>query len=119
MAVNGLIGGHLLRQRLMELPVPPAALQTIQAYHRQGRSIEEMDPLISQRTIDEAGIVIAGTPEECLVQLDEVLHLASPYQFDMVDMASPLGPDWNEAVDIICQEIIPELERRSRSYIAS
>jgi hypothetical protein len=75
--------------------------------------------LISQRTIDEAGIVIAGTPEECLVQLDEVLHLASPYQFDMVDMASPLGPDWNEAVDIICQEIIPELERRSRSYIAS
>jgi alkanesulfonate monooxygenase SsuD/methylene tetrahydromethanopterin reductase-like flavin-dependent oxidoreductase (luciferase family) len=119
MAVNGLIGGHLLRQRLIELPVPPAILQTIREYHRQGRNIEEMDPLIGQQVIDEAGIVIAGTPEECLVQLDEVLRLASPYRFDIVDMASPLGPDWNAAIDIICQEIIPELERRSGSYTAS
>jgi alkanesulfonate monooxygenase SsuD/methylene tetrahydromethanopterin reductase-like flavin-dependent oxidoreductase (luciferase family) len=119
MAVNGLIGGHLLRQRLIELPVPSATLQTIRQYRRQGRTIEEMDPLIGQSMIDEAGIVIAGTPAECLVQLDEVLRLAKPYRFDIVDMASPLGPDWNEAIDIICQEIIPELEQRSGSYIAS
>jgi len=119
MAVNGLIGGHLLRQRLMELPVPPATLQTIRQYHGQGKNIAEMDPLIGQQIIDEARIVIAGTPEECLVQLDEVLRLAKPYRFDIVDMASPLGPDWNEAIDSICQEIIPELERRSGSYTAS
>ena len=50
-------------------------------------------------------------------QLDEVLRLAKPYRFDIVDMASPLGPDWNEAIDIICQEILPELERRSSAYV--
>lgn len=36
--------------------------------------------------------------------------------FDIVDMATPLGPNLDEAIDIICQEIIPELRRRSRSY---
>jgi hypothetical protein len=41
--------------------------------------------------IEESGIVIAGTPAECLAQLDEVLRLAKPYRFDIVDMASPLG----------------------------
>lgn len=52
--------------------------------------------------IEESGIVIAGTPAECLAQLDEVLRLAKTYYFDMVDMASPLDPDWNEAIDIVC-----------------
>ena len=59
----------------------------------------------------------AWTPAECLVQLDEVLRLAKPYRFDIVDMASPLGPDWDEAIDIICQEILPELQRRSSAYV--
>jgi alkanesulfonate monooxygenase SsuD/methylene tetrahydromethanopterin reductase-like flavin-dependent oxidoreductase (luciferase family) len=117
MAVNGLIGGHLLRQRLVELPVPAATLAAIRDGHRQGKSIEELDALISERMIAESGIVVAGTPGECLAQLDEVLRLAKPYRFDIVDMASPLGPDWGEAIDIICQEILPELERRSSAYI--
>jgi hypothetical protein len=45
-----------------------------------------------------------------------VLRLAKPYRFDIVDIASPLGPDWGEAIDIICQEILPELQRRSSTY---
>jgi alkanesulfonate monooxygenase SsuD/methylene tetrahydromethanopterin reductase-like flavin-dependent oxidoreductase (luciferase family) len=76
-----------------------------------------MEPLISERVIEESGIVIAGTPAECLVQLDEVLRLAESHRFDIVDMASPLGPDWNQAIDMICQEIIPELQRRASAYI--
>jgi 5,10-methylenetetrahydromethanopterin reductase len=117
MAVNGLIGGHLLNQRLLELPVPDATRSAIQEGHRQGKTIEELDPLISECMIEESGIVIAGTPAECLAQLDEVLRLAKPYRFDIVDMASPLGPDWNEAIDIICQEILPELERLCRKLM--
>jgi alkanesulfonate monooxygenase SsuD/methylene tetrahydromethanopterin reductase-like flavin-dependent oxidoreductase (luciferase family) len=118
MAVNGLIGGHLLRQRLLELPVSAATLEAIREGHRQGKSIEDMEPLISERLIEESGIVIAGTPAECLVQLDEALRLAMPHRFDIVDMASPLGPDWSEAIDIICLEILPELQRRSDAYVA-
>jgi len=117
MAVNGLIGGHLLNKRLLELPMPAATRAAIQDGHRQGKTIEELDPMISERMIEESGIVVAGTAGECLAQLDEVLRLAKPYRFDIVDMASPLGPDWGEAIDIICQEILPELERRSSAYI--
>ena len=35
----------------------------------------------------------------------------------LVDIASPLGLNWDEALDIICREIIPELERRSDAYL--
>ncbi|HSE84611.1 MAG TPA: LLM class flavin-dependent oxidoreductase [Candidatus Binatia bacterium] len=117
MAVNGLIGGHLLGKRMVELPVPAATWAAIQEGHRQGKAVEELDPLISESVIEESGIVVAGTPAQCFVQLDEVLRLAKPYRFDIVDMASPLGPDWNDAIDIICQEILPELERRSSAYV--
>jgi alkanesulfonate monooxygenase SsuD/methylene tetrahydromethanopterin reductase-like flavin-dependent oxidoreductase (luciferase family) len=119
MAVNGLIGGHLLRQRLIQLPAPANAIAAIQDAHRRGKTIEEMDALISDAFIEESGIVIAGTPEQCLEQLDEMLRAAKPYRFDIVDMASPLGPDWDEAIDILCQEILPELERRSEAYAAN
>lgn len=119
MAVNGLIQGHLLQQRLRQLPLPTETVTTIQNAARAGKTIDEMDALISDRVIEESGIVIAGTPKECLAQLDEMLRAAKPYRFDIVDIASPLGPDWNEAIDLICQEIIPELERQADAYVAS
>jgi hypothetical protein len=99
--------------------VPAATLRAIQEGHQQGKTIEELDSLISERVIEESGIVVAGTAAECLAQLDEVLRLAKPYRFDIVDMASPLGPDWGEAIDILCKEILPELERRSSAYTES
>ena len=76
-----------------------------------------MDALISDQVIDDSGIVIAGTPAACINQLDQILRAAKPYRFDIVDIASPLGPNWDEAIDLICQEIIPELERRSDTYL--
>ncbi len=111
MAVNGLIQGHLLQKRLRQLPVPSDTVAAVQNAARDGKTVDEMAALISDRILEESGIVIAGTPRECLAQLDEMLRAASPYGFDIVDIASPLGPDWNEAIDLICQEIIPELER--------
>jgi alkanesulfonate monooxygenase SsuD/methylene tetrahydromethanopterin reductase-like flavin-dependent oxidoreductase (luciferase family) len=119
MAVNALIGGHLLRQRLGSLPVPAETLAAIQAAHGAGKSIEEMDSLISDSMIAESGVVVAGTPQECIRQLDEMLRAAKPYGFDIIDMASPLGPDWNEAIDLICREIIPALNRQASNYINS
>ena len=117
MATNGLIQGHLLRQRLLQLPVPAETLAAIQNAHRQSRTVEEMDALISDQVIDDSGIVIAGTPAACINQLDQILRAAKPYCFGIVDIASPLGPNWDEAIDLICQEIIPELERRSDTYL--
>ena len=117
MATNGLIQGHLLRQRILQLPFPAETLAVIKNAHRQGRTVEEMGALISDQVIDDSGIVIVGTPAECISQLDETLRAAKPYRFDIIDIASPLGPNWDEAIDLICQEIISELERRSDAYL--
>lgn len=108
-----LVESRFSHERVRQLGFPAERAAAIQHAFNQGINVNEMEPLVADRLIEESGIVIAGTPEECLAQIDEVLRLASPYAFDIVDMASPLGPDLNEAIDLLCQEILPELQRRS------
>ncbi|MGZ9175033.1 MAG: hypothetical protein ACXW52_25870, partial [Candidatus Binatia bacterium] len=86
------------------------------AAHRSGKAVDEMMELISDDLLTQVGTVIAGTPAECIDGIDEMLRAAKPHGFDIVDMASPLGPNWDEAIGLICQEIIPVIERRSESY---
>jgi hypothetical protein len=45
-----------------------------------------------------------------------MLRAAKPCGFDIVDIAAPLWPNWNEAIDLICQEMIPEIKRRAATY---
>ena len=112
-----LVESRFSHERVRHLGFPAEKAKAIENAFNQGINVNEMEPLVADRMIEESGIVIAGTPEECLAQLDEVLRLAKPYVFDIVDMASPLGPDLNEAVDLLCQEILPELQHRSDSYV--
>ncbi len=116
MGAGALIQGHLLKQRMLKLPVPSEVADAVRLVHKRGEGIENMLPLISDELLSEVGTVIAGTPAECIAGLDAMLHAARPYGFDIVDLASPLGPDWDEALDLICRDIIPELERRSQTY---
>ena len=116
MGAGALIQGHLLKQRMLKLPVPEKTAEAVAAAHRSGQSVDDMMELISDDLLSAVGMVIAGTPAECIAGIDEMLRAAKPYGFDIVDMASPLGPDWDEAIDLICQEIIPEIERRAAAY---
>jgi 5,10-methylenetetrahydromethanopterin reductase len=116
MGAGSLIQGHLLKQRMLKLPVPVDAAHAVSAAHANGQSIDEMMHLISDELLAQVGTVIAGTPAECIAGIDEMLRAAKPYRFDIIDIASPLGPNWDEAIDLICQEIIPEIEQRSASY---
>jgi alkanesulfonate monooxygenase SsuD/methylene tetrahydromethanopterin reductase-like flavin-dependent oxidoreductase (luciferase family) len=116
MGAGALIQGHLLKQRMLKLPVPDQIAVAVRAAHERGKTIDDMMDLISDELLSEVGTVIAGTPAQCIAGIDEMLRAAKPYDFDVVDMASPLGPDWDEAIDLICQEILPELERRSSHY---
>jgi alkanesulfonate monooxygenase SsuD/methylene tetrahydromethanopterin reductase-like flavin-dependent oxidoreductase (luciferase family) len=111
-----LVKSRFQQERVRRLGFPADRAAAIEDAFNQGTNVNEMEPLIGDRLIDESGIVIAGTPQECIAQLDEVLRLAKPYKFDIVDMASPLGPELNEAIDLLCQEILPELQRRSDLY---
>ena len=119
MGASALIQGHLLKQRMLKLPVPEDTARAILAAHAQRKSVDEMTELVSDELLGEVGTVIAGTPADCIAGIDAMLRAAKSHSFDIVDIASPLGPDWNEAIDLICQEIIPELERRSGAYRAA
>lgn len=112
-----LVKSRFNHERVRQLGFPAERAAAIEDAFNRGTNVNEMEALVGDRLIEESGIVIAGTPEECIAQLDEVLRLAKPYRFDIVDMASPLGPDLNEAIDLLCQEILPELQRRSDSYV--
>ena len=116
MGAGALIQGHMLKQRMLKLPIPIATADAVAAAHRSGKSVDEMINLIDNSLLAQVGTVIAGTPAECIDGIDEMLRAANSYGFDIVDMASPLGPNWDEAIDLICQEIIPDIERRSASY---
>jgi 5,10-methylenetetrahydromethanopterin reductase len=116
MGAGALIHGHVLKQRMLKLPVPSEIGDAVRAGHSRGQSVDDVMTLISDDLLSEVGTVIAGTPQECIAGIDEMLRAAKPYGFDIVDLASPLGPDWDEAIDLICQEIIPELEGRSHDY---
>ena len=116
MGASALIQGHLLKQRMLKLPVPEETSAAVATAHAAGMTVDAMIDLISDDLLAQVGTVIAGTPAECIAGIDEMLRAARTHRFDIIDMASPLGPDWDEAIDLICQEIIPELERRSNSY---
>jgi alkanesulfonate monooxygenase SsuD/methylene tetrahydromethanopterin reductase-like flavin-dependent oxidoreductase (luciferase family) len=100
MAAGALIQGHLLKQRLLKLPVPEKMASTIWATHAQGKGLDDMLELISDELLAEIGTVIAGTPAECIAGIDEMLRAAKSHCFDIIDIASPLGPDWDEAIDL-------------------
>jgi alkanesulfonate monooxygenase SsuD/methylene tetrahydromethanopterin reductase-like flavin-dependent oxidoreductase (luciferase family) len=116
MGASALIQGHFLKQRMLKLPIPESTAKILWAAHAQKKSVDDMIDLVSDDLLAEAGTVIAGTPAECVAGIDEMLRAAKAHAFDIIDIASPLGPDWNEAIDLICQEIIPEIERRSSAY---
>ena len=53
-----------------------------------------MVDFVGDDLLAEVGTVIAGTPTECVAGIDEMLRAAKSHSFDIVDIASPLGPDW-------------------------
>jgi alkanesulfonate monooxygenase SsuD/methylene tetrahydromethanopterin reductase-like flavin-dependent oxidoreductase (luciferase family) len=119
MAAGALIQGHLLKQRMLKLPIPETTVAAIARAQAEGNPVDAMIDLISDDLLAEVGTVIAGTPAQCIDGIDEMLRAARSHRFDIIDIASPLGPDWDEAIDLICQDIIPELERRADAYGAT
>jgi 5,10-methylenetetrahydromethanopterin reductase len=116
MGASALIQAHLLKQRMLKLPIPKSTADAVLAAHAQRKNIDDMIDLISDDLLAEVGTVIAGTPAECVAGIEDMLRAAKAHAFEIIDIASPLGPDWNEAIDLICREIIPELEKRSAAY---
>jgi 5,10-methylenetetrahydromethanopterin reductase len=88
-----------------------------QAY-LEGRGVEEAAARVTDEMLEQAGFIIAGTPEECLRKIEAVLPYLLRYRFDQLVIGVPLGPDVPEAVGLIASEILPQLlhwlEKRSQ-----
>ena len=73
---------------------------------RNGATEEEFDDLVTDAMVD--AIFIAGTPGDCLERMLEVRDTARDQGFGQL-LFSELGPDVDEALGLLCDEVIPAL----------
>lgn len=73
---------------------------------RNGATEAEFDNLVTDSMID--AIFIAGTPGDCLERMLEVRDTAREQGFGQL-LFSELGPDVDEALGLLCDEVIPAL----------
>ena len=71
-----------------------------------GVSDAGFDDLVTDEMID--AIFIAGKPQECVERMIEVQNIAQDQGFHQL-MFSELGPDIDEALSLLCDEVIPAL----------
>lgn len=72
-----------------------------------GATIEEVAALVDEDMI-QAGY-IAGQPEEVIEEIQLVCRQAAEMGYDQVAFAK-LGPDYHEAIQLLSERIMPELE---------
>ncbi len=73
---------------------------------RNGATEKEFDDLVTDAMVD--AIFIAGTPGDCLERMLEVRDTAREQGFGQL-LFSELGPDVDEALALLCDEVIPAL----------
>lgn len=78
----------------------------------QGLGVEKAAARVTDEMLEQAGFIIAGTPEECLRKIETILPPLLRCRFDQLVIGVPLGPDVPEALNLIAREILPELLRR-------
>jgi len=82
---------------------------TVREAYAEGLGVEEAARRVSDKLLEDAGFIVAGTPKEVLVKCEAILPLARDYGVDHLVIGVPLGPNVPEALEIISKEIIPAL----------
>ena len=72
-----------------------------------GLGVDGAAERVSQELAD--GLVVAGTPAECVEGMIELRDLAAGYGFGEFYVGAPLGPDPLEAARILCDDVIGEV----------
>jgi 5,10-methylenetetrahydromethanopterin reductase len=74
-----------------------------------GLGVDEAARRVSDKLLDDAGFITAGTPKEVLAKCETILLLVRDAGIDQLVIGVPLGPNVPEALDLIAKEIIPAL----------
>ncbi len=94
------------REDIQWLGVSLPDVERLDQADRNGATEEEFDDLVTDSMID--AIFIAGTPGDCLQRMLEVKDTAREQGFGQL-LFSELGPDVDEALALLCDEVIPAL----------
>ena len=94
------------REDIERLGVALPDVERLDRADRNGATEGEFDDLVTDSMID--AIFIAGTPGDCLERMLEVRDTARQQGFGQL-LFSELGPDVDEALALLCDEVIPAL----------
>ena len=93
-------------EEIERMGVAVADIEQLNQAEKRGATAEEFASLVTDSMVD--AIFIAGTPGDCLERMLEVRDAARQQGFGQL-MFSELGPDVDEAMTLLCNEVIPPL----------
>jgi 5,10-methylenetetrahydromethanopterin reductase len=85
-------------------------VETVREAYVQGLGVDEAARRVSDKLLEDAGFIVAGTPKEILAKCETILSRVRDFGVDQLVLGVPLGPNVPEALDIITKEIIPALQ---------
>ena len=93
-------------EEMERLGVSAESMALLDRAQSEGASRQEVTELTTDAMVD--AIYVAGEPSECRERMAEVRATAQDYGFGQL-MFSELGPDAEESLRLLCDEIIPAL----------
>lgn len=84
-------------------------VEPVREAYSNGLGVEEAARRVSDRLLEDAGFILAGTPKEILSHFEVIMPAVQDYGVDQLVIGVPLGPNVPEALEIISREIIPAL----------
>ena len=97
---------------LAALRIDPERIERLRERFASGATIEEAQELVDDRMVE--AYYLAGTPDEVVPAALDVAAQAAEQGIDQV-IFSKLGPDYDEALEIIRQDILPHLTQTTPS----
>ena len=105
-----LIVGAQPEKTLLTAGIEPDEIAPVKQAFRDGLGVAGAAEKLSPRAA--AQLVIAGTPDECIGDLVELLGHAAGAGFTEAYIGAPVGPDPAEAIGLITNELLPRLGER-------
>jgi 5,10-methylenetetrahydromethanopterin reductase len=84
-------------------------VERVREAYVNGLGVEEAAKRVSDKLLQDAGFIVAGTPKEVLAKCEAILPLVREAGIDQLVIGVPLGPNVPEALGLIAEEIIPAL----------
>lgn len=93
-------------EEFSRLGVDPGDMERLDIAEREGAGPDQFGQLVTEEMID--AVFVAGTPDFCRKRMIEVNQTAQDHGYQQL-MFSELGPDVNESMNLLCNEVMPVL----------